>query len=65
MEEYLRRYATLDPFYRILFQGALFIGLLAIFFGLVTGNIVFLGLGAVWILGGLTILTLVASTDES
>ena len=50
MEKYVLWFATLEPFYKILVAGALFVGIAAFGTGMATENPVFLGVGAFWLL---------------
>lgn len=52
MEEYLKWFVTLEPFYRILVAGAALVGFVAVLFGLQTGNVAFLGVGVFWLVVG-------------
>jgi hypothetical protein len=49
MEEYLKWFVTLEPFYRILVAGATLVGFVALLFGLQTGNVAFLAVGVFWL----------------
>lgn len=50
MEKYVLWFAELEPFYKILVAGALFIGIAAFGTGMATENPVFLAVGVFWLL---------------
>jgi len=50
MEKYVLWFAKLDPFYKVLVAGALFIGIAAFGTGVATENPVFLAVGVFWLL---------------
>ena len=52
MEEYLKWFVTLEPFYRILVGGAALVGVVALIYGLQADNAAFLGVGAFWLVVG-------------
>jgi len=58
MEEYLEWFVTIEPFYRILVAGAALVGAIALAFGLRTANVVFLGVGAFWLVVGVGVVRL-------
>lgn len=64
MEEYLRWFVTLEPFYRILVAGATLVGVVALLFGLRAGNAAFLGVGAFWLVVGVGVVRLATRREE-
>lgn len=64
MEKYLWWYADLDRFYQLLFQASILVGLLAVLTGLGTQNPVFLGVGLLWVAGGVGIVWLMSIVEN-
>jgi hypothetical protein len=52
MEQYVRWYVTMEPYYKILFLGAALVGSAGLLFGMATENPVFFTLGLAWLVGG-------------
>lgn len=52
MEQYVRWYVELEPFYKILIIGSMLIGVLAVGVGMGTQNPIFFLLGLAWLAGG-------------
>lgn len=52
MQQYVRWYVKLEPFYKILLVGSVFIGMFALVTGLGTENPAFFLLGLAWMAGG-------------
>jgi len=52
MEQYVRWYVKLEPFYKILIIGSMLVGMLALVVGLGTENPAFFVLGLAWLAGG-------------
>jgi hypothetical protein len=52
MEQYVRWYVELEPFYKILIIGSMLVGMLALVIGVGTENPAFLVLGLAWLGGG-------------
>ena len=64
MEEYLRWFVTIEPFYRILVAGATLVGFVALAFGLGTGTAAFLGVGVFWLVIGVGAVRLATRREE-
>lgn len=52
MEQYVRWYVEMEPYYKILFLAAMLVGSAGLLFGMATENPVFFTLGLAWLAGG-------------
>ena len=52
MQQYVRWYVELEPFYKILILGSMLVGVFALVTGMGTENPAFFLLGLAWLVGG-------------
>lgn len=64
MEQYVRWYVKLEPFYKILLIGSLLVGSAALLTGMATENPVFFVLGLAWLAGGPGVVWVVSRFED-
>jgi hypothetical protein len=64
MNRYLRWYASLHKFYRILFWASISVGVFGVVAGLTTESVPMAGLGVFWLVGGPAVIYLASLFDS-